>query len=267
MGEDPLAETRLAISAQRAEMERTADQLRDALDIQEALPGEPGAVRRARRRRRLPRGRRPGARREARPAPPLPLGSGEGVRRPAEADAVLGRPHGRRGRTARGRGARRRSPRSSSAGATTRASTARSARSSRSRSPRARPDRSERRGQAFEAGAAILTAALARKAVERFLSGEPPLGHRAARRRRHGGRRRRARSAPRQGRRHRQLPARRASTRVARRAELLRRCTHPRTRPELARGGQPGIGALVDSAPARRTSRSGRVAERQTRRL
>jgi hypothetical protein len=30
---------------------------------------------------------------------------------------------------------------------------------------------------AFEAGAAILTAALARKAVERFLSGEPPSGH------------------------------------------------------------------------------------------
>jgi hypothetical protein len=30
--------------------------------------------------------------------------------------------------------------------------------------------------QAFEAGAAILTAALARKAVERFLSGEPPSG-------------------------------------------------------------------------------------------
>ncbi|MGH2427341.1 MAG: hypothetical protein ACRDGV_00445 [Candidatus Limnocylindria bacterium] len=31
--------------------------------------------------------------------------------------------------------------------------------------------------RAFEAGAAILTAALARKAVERFLSGEPPSGH------------------------------------------------------------------------------------------
>ncbi len=30
--------------------------------------------------------------------------------------------------------------------------------------------------KAFEAGAAILSAALARKAVERFLSGEPPLG-------------------------------------------------------------------------------------------
>ena len=30
---------------------------------------------------------------------------------------------------------------------------------------------------AFEAGAAILTAALARKVVERFLSGEPPSGH------------------------------------------------------------------------------------------
>ena len=30
--------------------------------------------------------------------------------------------------------------------------------------------------QAFEAGAAVITAALARKAVERFLSGEPPSG-------------------------------------------------------------------------------------------
>ena len=30
---------------------------------------------------------------------------------------------------------------------------------------------------AFEAAAAIITAALARKAVERFLSGEPPSGH------------------------------------------------------------------------------------------
>ncbi len=34
---------------------------------------------------------------------------------------------------------------------------------------------------AFEAGAAILTAALARKAVERFLSGEPPSGERPSR--------------------------------------------------------------------------------------
>ena len=33
MGEEPLVETRLAISAQKVELERTADQLRDALDV------------------------------------------------------------------------------------------------------------------------------------------------------------------------------------------------------------------------------------------
>ena len=41
MGEEPLAETRLAISAQRRELERTADQLRDALDLKKRFRENP----------------------------------------------------------------------------------------------------------------------------------------------------------------------------------------------------------------------------------
>ena len=41
MGEEPLAETRLAISAQRTELERTADQLRDALDLKKRFSENP----------------------------------------------------------------------------------------------------------------------------------------------------------------------------------------------------------------------------------
>ena len=41
MGEEPLAETRLAISAQRTELERTADQLRDALDFKKRFQENP----------------------------------------------------------------------------------------------------------------------------------------------------------------------------------------------------------------------------------
>ena len=41
MGEDALAETRLAISAQRTELERTADQLREALDVRKRFAENP----------------------------------------------------------------------------------------------------------------------------------------------------------------------------------------------------------------------------------
>ena len=41
MGEDALAETRLAISAQRTELERTADQLREALDLRKRFAENP----------------------------------------------------------------------------------------------------------------------------------------------------------------------------------------------------------------------------------
>jgi len=44
VGEDPLAETRLAVSAQRRDMERTADQLRDALDLRKRFRENPAAV-------------------------------------------------------------------------------------------------------------------------------------------------------------------------------------------------------------------------------
>jgi hypothetical protein len=41
VGEDALAETRLAISAQRTELERTADQLREALDVRKRFAENP----------------------------------------------------------------------------------------------------------------------------------------------------------------------------------------------------------------------------------
>jgi len=41
VGQDSLAETRLAISAQRTELERTADQLRDALDLRKRFTENP----------------------------------------------------------------------------------------------------------------------------------------------------------------------------------------------------------------------------------
>ena len=44
MGEDPLAETRLAISAQKVELERTADQLRDALNLKKRFQENPALV-------------------------------------------------------------------------------------------------------------------------------------------------------------------------------------------------------------------------------
>ena len=44
MGEEPLAETRLAIDRQRAELERTSDQLRDALDIRKRFSENPALV-------------------------------------------------------------------------------------------------------------------------------------------------------------------------------------------------------------------------------
>ncbi len=44
MGEEPLAETRLAVSAQRTELERTADQLREALDLKKRFKENPALV-------------------------------------------------------------------------------------------------------------------------------------------------------------------------------------------------------------------------------
>ncbi|HEX7196244.1 MAG TPA: hypothetical protein VF364_05350 [Candidatus Limnocylindria bacterium] len=175
MGEEPLAETRLAISAQRTEMERTADQLRDALDVRKRFRENPalvvglgagalfllagGPVRAARLvRRRLFRSE-PEKAYDSLPGPMQSwVDSMAGTIGPKTAEArqtlseeLLRWRHDpkRHGKV-----------------------------SKKMAEQMAKGPAGPRRTAwtAFEAGAAILTAALARKAVERFLSGEPPSG-------------------------------------------------------------------------------------------
>ncbi|MEO7295974.1 MAG: hypothetical protein ABIZ57_07510 [Candidatus Limnocylindria bacterium] len=176
MGEEPLAETRLAINAQRTELERTADQLRDALDLKKRFSENPalfvglgagavfllvgGPVRVAKlARRRLFRSEPE----KAYDALPKPMQSwvdsmaGTIGPRTAEARQSLSeelvrwrhdpKRHGKIGKKLAKQAAE------------------------------GPPGPGRAAWNAFEAGAAILTAALARKAVERFLSGEPPSGH------------------------------------------------------------------------------------------
>ena len=176
MGEDPLAETRLAISAQRTELERTADHLRDALDVKKRFRENPalvvglgtgavfllvgGPVRIAKlARRRLFRSE-PEKAYDALPKPMqgwVDSMAGTIGPRAAEARQSLSeellrwrhdpKRHGKIGKKLAKQAAE------------------------------GPPGPSRAAWNAFEAGAAILTAALARKAVERFLSGEPPTGH------------------------------------------------------------------------------------------
>ena len=176
MGEDPLAETRLAINAQRTELERTADQLRDALDLKKRFRENPalvvglgagavfllvgGPIRVARlARRRLFRSE-PEKAYDALPKPMqgwVDSMAGTIGPRAAEARQSLSeellrwrhdpKRHGKIGKKLAKQAAE------------------------------GPPGPSRAAWNAFEAGAAILTAALARKAVERFLSGEPPTGH------------------------------------------------------------------------------------------
>ncbi len=178
MGEDPLAETRLAIAAKRTELERTSDQLRDTLDVKARFAENPalfvglgagavflfagGPVRIAKiARRRLFRSDPE----KAYDALPKPMQSwvdhmaGAVGPRAAEARESLSeelvrwrhnpRKHGKISKKLAERVAE---------------------------GP-AGPQRAI--WNAFEAGTAILTAALARKAVERFLSGETPRGNTA----------------------------------------------------------------------------------------
>ena len=175
MGEEPLAETRLAISAQKAELERTSDQLRDALDIRKRFRENPalvvglgagalfllagGPVRVAKHlRRRLFRSDPE----KAYDALPKPMQSwvdslaGTVGPRAAEARETLSE------ELQRWRQDPKRSRKMSKKLAEEMA-----------KGP-AGPKRTA--WTAFEAGAAIITAALARKVVERFLSGEPPTG-------------------------------------------------------------------------------------------
>jgi hypothetical protein len=175
VGEDPLAETRLAISAQKVELERTADQLRDALNVKKRFQENPalvlglgagavfliagGPVRVAKLvRRRLFRSQPE----KAYDSLPRPMQSwvdtmaGTIGPRAAEARQSLSE------ELIRWRHDPKRSKKASKKMAEEMA-----------KGP-AGPKRTA--WTAFEAGAAIITAALARKAVERFLSGEPPTG-------------------------------------------------------------------------------------------
>lgn len=175
MGQDPLAETRLAISAQRVELERTADQLRDALDVGKRfrenpalvagigagavflLAGGPVRVARLLRRRILPS--KP---EKAYDALPKTMQSwvdqmaGAVGPRTAEARQSLSEELLRWRHDPRRHG--------------------KITKKLAKQAVEGPPGPKRAAWTAFEAGAAIVTAALARKAVERFLSGEPPSG-------------------------------------------------------------------------------------------
>ncbi|MGH2381793.1 MAG: hypothetical protein ACRDG7_11300 [Candidatus Limnocylindria bacterium] len=176
MGKEPLAETRLAINAQRTELERTADQLRDALDLKKRFSENPalfvglgagavfllvgGPVRVAKlARRRLFRSEPE----KAYDALPKPMQSwvdsmaGTIGPRAAEARQSLSEELVRWRHDPKRHG--------------------KIAKKLAKQAAEGPPGPSRAAWNAFEAGAAILTAALARKAVERFLSGEPPSGH------------------------------------------------------------------------------------------
>ena len=176
MGEDPLDETRLAISAQRGELERTADQLRDALDVKKRFSENPalvlglgagavfllagGPVRVAKLvRRRLFRSEPE----KAYDSLPKPMQSwvdhmaGAVGPRATEARQSLSEELQRWRHDPRRHG--------------------KVSKKLAKQIAEGPPGPQRTAWSAFEAGAAILTAALARKAVERFLSGEPPSGH------------------------------------------------------------------------------------------
>lgn len=175
MGEEPLAETRLAIDRQRAELERTSDQLRDALDVRKRFRENPalvlglgagavfllagGPVRIAKLlRRRLFRSD-PEKAYDALPKPMQSwvdhMASAVGPRA-AEARETLS------GELLRWRHDPKKHGKINKKLA--------------KQIAEGPPGPGRAAWTAFEAGAAIVTAALARKVVERFLSGEPPSG-------------------------------------------------------------------------------------------
>jgi hypothetical protein len=175
VGEDPLAETRLAISAQRTEMERTADQLHDALDVKARFKENPalvvglgvgavfllagGPVRVAKLvRRRIFRSDPE----KAYDAIPKPMQSWVDHM----AGAVGPRASDARETLATELERWRHDPRKHG----------KVSKKLAKQIAEGPPGPRRAAWSAFEAGAAILTAALARKVVERFLSGEPPSG-------------------------------------------------------------------------------------------
>jgi hypothetical protein len=175
VGEDTLAETRLAITAQRAELERTSDQLRDALNLKKRFSENPalfvglgagavfllagGPVRVAKLVRRRVFRSEP---EKAYDALPKPMQSWVD-----HMVATVG-------------------PRADEARQTLSEELVRWRHNPRKHGKISKklakqvaegpPGPRRAAWNAFEAGAAILTAALARKAVERFLSGDPPRG-------------------------------------------------------------------------------------------
>jgi hypothetical protein len=175
VGEDALAETRLAISAQRTELERTADQLREALDVRKRfaenpalfvgvgagavflLAGGPGRAAAFVRRRLFKTDPE-----KAYDSLPKPMQAwvdhmaGAVGPKASEAREVLSH------ELLRWRHDPRRHGKISKKLA--------------KQVAEGPPGPQRAAWNAFEAFAAIVTAALARKAVERFLSGEPPSG-------------------------------------------------------------------------------------------
>jgi len=175
VGEDALAETRLAISAQRTELERTADQLREALDLRKRFSENPalfvglgagavfllagGPVRVARTIRRRVFRTDPEKAYDSLPKPMqawVDHMAGAVGPKASEAREVLSQ------ELLRWRHDPRRHGKISKKLA--------------KQVAEGPPGPQRAAWNAFEAFAAIITAALARKAVERFLSGEPPSG-------------------------------------------------------------------------------------------
>jgi hypothetical protein len=175
VGEDALAETRLAISAQRTELERTADQLREALDLRKRFSENPalfvglgagavfllagGPVRAARIVRRRVFRTDPEKAYDSLPKPMqawVDHMAGAVGPKASEAREALSQ------ELLRWRHDPRRHGKISKKLA--------------KQVAEGPPGPQRAAWNAFEAFAAIITAALARKAVERFLSGEPPSG-------------------------------------------------------------------------------------------
>lgn len=175
MGEEPLAATRLAISSKRTEMERDADALREALNLKKRFSENPalfvglgagavfllagGPVRVGKLLRRRVMRTTPEKAYDSLPKPMqawVDQMAGAVGPRAAEARQSLSEELSRW----------RQDPRKSG-------KVSKKLAEEMAKGP-AGPQRTV--WTAFEAGAAILTAALARKAVERFLSGEPPTG-------------------------------------------------------------------------------------------
>ena len=181
MGEEPTAEAKLAatrseIAAKRAELERTSDQLRDALNVRKRFQENPalvlglgagavfllagGPVRVAKLVRRRVFRSDP---EKAYDALPKPMQSwvdhmaGAVGPRASEARETLAEELERWRHNPRRHG--------------------KISKKLAKQIAEGPPGPQRAAWNAVEAGAAILTAALARKAVERFLSGEPPTGH------------------------------------------------------------------------------------------